>query len=112
MSSDDSNSIINKFNVVWEDLYQESFNGKTFLWYELIVDEKNNSSRISEYKLIARAPYSDESTYVELWYQTCGNGFKLYHNFRIGSIGNQPTKSILHEKSLEILKLYMDKIGR
>lgn len=113
MNSDTTEDFIRGFHVIWEDCYQDSFNTRSYLWYELIVNQKNKPNSISEYKLIARAPYDDSRPInVELWYQTCGNGFKLYHHFRMDSVGNQPTKDVLREKSLEILKLYINKPGR
>jgi hypothetical protein len=72
------------YPVVWEDMYNvDEFDEKASRGrvYELIRSAER--SGVSEYKVIIRTRPYPYSGWIELYYQTTGNGFMLWHTFRL-----------------------------
>lgn len=101
---------INSYKVLYEDFYIDRFNMNV---YEVIRIKEN----LKEYKIVIvrgegihfSRPHGD--TFAYFYYQTMGNGFKLWHKFRVTDEIPDPSVSIDVYRNVaeKILSLYLGK---
>lgn len=91
------------YYIIWEDYYQDN-RRSSLIHYELIVQSKHSS--IHQYKMLIDRDY-DANCFAEFYYQTVGNGFKLFHKFRVHIPGDRPSMLIYRHHCTEVLKTYL-----
>jgi len=100
-----------EYPIIWEDCYHNS-NYEPHHWvYENI--RKNPDRNLAEYLTVVKYYPGRREGRVEFQYQTCGNGFMVWHSFRFQPKSmidpRVPTRQEMRYEADKIIQLYLCK---